>query len=62
MRKEWEENRQNEEVVRLARIEAAILTIEGVLDVSNLKINNLAQNQNISWTDIPILGTVTVTT
>lgn len=62
MRKEWEENNQNEEVVRLARIEAAILTIEGVLDISNLKINNLAQNQNISWTDIPILGSVTVTT
>jgi len=62
MRKEWESNGQNEEVVRLARIEAAILTIEGVLDVSNLKINTLAQNQNIAWTDIPVLGTVTVTT
>lgn len=62
MRKDWEDNGQNEEVVRLARIEATILTIEGVLDISNLRINTLAQNKNIAWTDIPVLGTVTVTT
>ena len=62
MRKEWEGNDQNEAVVRLARIEATILTIEGVLDVTNLKINTLAQNKNIVWTDIPVLGTVNVTT
>ena len=60
MRKKWESNEQTEDVVRIARIEAAILTIEGVLDVTDMLINGAASNVNVAWTNIPVLGTVTV--
>lgn len=60
MRMEWEEGEQNEQVVRLARIEAVLISIEGVLDVTNLTINQTAANLQITWTAVPVLGTVTV--
>ena len=60
MRKKWESNEQTEDVVRIARVEAAILTIEGVLDVTDMLLNGAASNVGISWTNIPSLGTVTV--
>jgi uncharacterized phage protein gp47/JayE len=60
LRKEWEANEQTEDVVRLARVEAAILTIEGVLDVTNMTLNGSAANVNVAWQNIPVLGTVNV--
>jgi len=60
MRKKWESNEQTEDVVRIARVEAAVLTIEGVLDVTDMLLNGAASNVGISWTNIPSLGTVTV--
>ena len=60
LRKAWESNEQNTEVVRLSRIEQAILTIEGVIDVTNTKINGSENNTEIVWTSTPILGAVTV--
>lgn len=43
------------EIVRVARIEAAILTVDGVLDVSTVKINGTAANLQLTNVQIPIL-------
>ena len=47
--------------VYVSRIESAILSVEGVLDVSGTKLNGSASNLVLSWDAIPILGTVTNT-
>lgn len=60
MRKAWEDGEQQEQVVRLARIEAALISIEGVIDVTSLTINGVTSNQNVTWTDVPVLGNVTI--
>ena len=56
----WEDNEQNETTVRLARIEAVLIGIEGVIDVTALTLNGTAANVGVTWTDIPVLGTVTI--
>lgn len=60
MRSEWESGEQNEQVVRLARIEAVLIGIEGVIDVTDLMINETAANLQVTWTAVPVLGTVTM--
>ena len=57
---EWEDGEQNETIVRLARIEAVLIGIEGVIDVTALTLNGSAANVSVTWTDIPVLGTVTI--
>ena len=57
---EWENNKENETTVRLARIEAILIGIEGVIDVSALTLNGGTSNISITWTNIPVLGTVTI--
>lgn len=56
----WEDGEQNETIVRLARIEAVLIGIEGVIDVTALTLNGAASNVSVTWTDIPVLGTVTI--
>jgi uncharacterized phage protein gp47/JayE len=60
LRQAWEENEFNNTLVRISQIEAKILAIEGVLDVSNTKINTVADNLILDYTKIPILGEVTI--
>jgi uncharacterized phage protein gp47/JayE len=57
---EWEESNQNEITVRLARIEAILIGIEGVIDVTSLEINGAESNVSVTWTDVPVIGTVTI--
>lgn len=57
---EWEHSETNETTVRLARIEAVLISIEGVIDVTALTLNGSAANVSVTWTDIPVLGTVTI--
>lgn len=60
LRKNWESNDSNLTVVRIAQIEARILTVEGIVDVSNTKINNLAANAELAFNYIPLMGEVTL--
>lgn len=56
MRKVWENGNL---VVRIAQIETRLLKIEGVIDVSNTKINGVESNLELTTEELPILGGVT---
>lgn len=45
--------------VYVSRVESAILSVEGVLDVGSTTLNGSANNLVLSWDEIPVLGTVT---
>lgn len=45
-------------VVRLAMVDAAILSAEGVLDVSGTRLNGSAANLNLTSSQIPLRGTI----
>lgn len=47
-------------MVRLSRIEVALLSLEGVKDVLELKIDGAAANLRLDGDEIPVLGAVTV--
>lgn len=56
IRTEWANNTLN--IVRIAQIDTRMLTIDGVIDISNTKINGQAENLNLGEYEIPVLGTV----
>lgn len=58
LRKEWAD--QSQLVVRISQIEAAILTVPGVIDVTGTKLNGSAANVTLDAEEIPVLGTVIV--
>lgn len=58
LRKEWAN--QVQLVVRIAQIDARILTVPGVVDVSNTKLNGATNNITLGEEEIPILGMVTI--
>lgn len=58
LRKDWAN--QDQLVVRVSLIDAAILTVSGVLDVTNTTLNGSANNITLGEEDIPQIGTVTV--
>ncbi|GIQ62130.1 phage tail protein [Paenibacillus cisolokensis] len=58
LRKEWAE--QERLIVRVALIEAAILTVPGVIDVAGTTINGAAGNVTLGEEEIPAMGAVTV--
>lgn len=58
LRKEWEN--ETNLIIRKARIEALILGIEGVVDVSNVKINGQATNVTLEQFEIPVLEEVVI--
>ncbi|SYX84599.1 baseplate J/gp47 family protein [Paenibacillus alvei] len=58
LRKSW--SKVSNIVVRVALIEAAILTVRGVIDVSGTTVNGQANNITLGEEEIPTLGTVTV--
>ncbi len=57
LRKTWETS--NTIVVRILQIEAAIVEIEGILDVSGTKLNGAESNLQISDGTVPVKGEVT---
>ena len=62
LRKTWAPNDKpvsDDLIVRVAKIEAAILNISGIVDVYNTEINGTAGNLSIGTYDIPVFGSVT---
>lgn len=57
LRKEWAN--VNELLVRIRQIELKILNIEGIIDISNTKLNDSTDNIILSKYQIPIFGGVT---
>lgn len=58
LRKDWADEAQL--IVRVAQIEAAILSVPGVIDVSETTLNGSAANVTLNEEEIPALGTVVV--
>ena len=58
LRSTWEANEFDSMAVRIAQIEARILTVEGILDVADTSINGSTENLILSYEKIPILGEV----
>lgn len=63
MRKMWapkNENITNDLIVRISRIEARILSIKGIVDIQNTRINNNATNLQLTAFQLPLWGGITV--
>ena len=59
-REAWADGDENTHItVYVSRVESAILSVQGVLDVGNTKLNGSTSNLALSWDAIPVLGTVT---
>lgn len=58
LRKTWEDAESI--IVRISQIEARILDIDGVIDVTNTTINGTTSNLELPVTEIPVLGEVIV--
>lgn len=57
LREGWEN--QSVVTVRISQVDAAILTVTGVVDVTGTKLNTVAANLVLTANQIPLLGTVT---
>lgn len=60
LRREWEENADTSTYVRIAQIEARILSVTGVLDVADTEINGEAENLVLTFEKVPVMGEVTL--
>lgn len=60
LRKSWEAQGDRNITVRVAQIEARILNVTGVLDVSGTTLNGSAENLEVSYQGIPVLGGVVI--
>lgn len=58
LRKNWEDSESL--IVRIAQIEAIILNVDGIIDISNTTINNQENNIEITKEYVPFLGNVEV--
>lgn len=58
LRKDW--SNQQQLVVRTAQIDARLLTVTSVEDVSDTKVNGTAANLTLESDEIPVLGTVVI--
>lgn len=58
LRKTWEN--ESNIIVRISQIEARILNIESILDISNTTINDTTSNIELSNNKIPVLGSLEV--
>ena len=56
LRQDWEN--QNRLIVRIASIDAAIMNIKGVLDVTGTTINGAGQNMELTEYQLPVMGEV----
>lgn len=57
IRKRWAN--EDNSIVRVSQVENRILSIEGVIDVQNTKLNNRAENFTCDFEAIPVLGVIT---
>ena len=60
LRRGWEGMEDEGITVRISQVEAALLSVEGVLDVSGTMLNGEASNVMLSYEKIPIRGEVYV--
>ncbi len=60
LRTAWEGYETASTVVRISQIESAILTVDGVEDVTGTTIGGSTDNYTMDYTQIPILGEVTI--
>ena len=61
LRKEWGNDSNGEYpslIVRIAQIESAILSVQGVIDITSTTINSKTQNITLSANEIPVLGVI----
>ncbi len=58
LRQDWANQQQL--IVRTAQIDARMLTVQGVEDVTDTEINGVAANLTLAADEIPELGTVTI--
>lgn len=56
LRKDWAN--QPYTIIRTAQLDTRILQIEGIIDITNTRINGLNENFNLNAYEIPILGGV----
>ena len=57
LRRDWE-NSTSGLVVRIKQIEAALLDVEGILDVADTKLNGIAENIQFGVDEIPLRGEI----
>lgn len=57
MRKNWEKGNL---VVRISQIENRLLNLDGILDVADTKLNDVASNLALAQEEIPLLGGVSI--
>lgn len=56
LRKSWADN--NYTIVRISQIETRILTVKGIIDIANTKINGSTNNMTLTKYQIPVMGGV----
>lgn len=56
LRQDWANNQTT--VVRISQIETRLLAIDGIVDITDTKINNSAKNLTLQVNQIPIMGSV----
>ena len=57
LRKTWTE--ESNLMVRIAQIESRILSVDGVVDIFNTKINGSSENLTLDKYEVPIFGGIT---
>lgn len=60
LRQDWQDNGLISDYVRIAQVEARILTVQGVLDVADTEINGSASNLELTYEKVPVMGEVTL--
>ena len=60
IRKSWESSKMNNQYIRISQVEARILSVEGVIDVTETKLNDKEENVTLIYTQIPTFGGVTI--
>lgn len=60
LRQEWESAELNNQYVRISQIDARLLAIEGIEDVSETTVNDMSENLILTYEKIPTFGGVTI--
>lgn len=56
LRKKWADSSST--IIRTSQIESRILSVKGIADISNTKMNDSPENLTLEWNEIPVLGGV----
>lgn len=56
LRKLWSKNQKC--TVRISQIEYAVLSVDGIIDCTGTKINDLESNLELPYTKVPVMGSV----